>query len=211
MAGTSPHPEFVQPRDHTVQMVDYESLFAAKPAEPKEQVDEPNDFLSLPSFLDGRTPAEIEEYISKRQAAIAQRNSAMEAHRAVILPDIGWDTLATMNRSIADFGKELAGNSQDITDDTIEIARIQMTEALGAASLKAIDDPTFVVATLSLARMAEKAKAPGEKGAASLALASLNKEELRADLERIRQEEELGPHTGELAVQAIIDHELISA
>lgn len=154
-----------------------------------------------------RLPAELEEYTERRNTAITARDAAIEDRGAIRIGDTTTENLFTMWRAVEHYGQEVI-KEQGIDKTKLDAARLQLTETTTNGF---VDGPSFIITALSLARMRHTDKDSIERKAAVLALDSLEKSP--DELDKIQQRNELGPHTGELAVQAIMEQEsqLLSA
>jgi hypothetical protein len=115
-----------------------------------------------------------------------------------------------MLRAIGAFGLDVAAIS-GIDESTVKLARLQLATApqFGSEAEKPyeVDSSTFVLTAWSLARMQERDTDPATKKQAKNVLDTLEEE---ADLERLSHDDVFGPHTGELAVEAIREHHFVA-
>lgn len=144
---------------------------------------------------------EIEEARKLRDEAIA-RGEAFSLAKA------SNEELITMMRAVAIEG---AGVSKEhgIDPNKLTLAEFQLSDALGhklevsTAKQAAIDEPTYIIASLALAKLRNSADVASEQEATSFALGAMEDPEY---LEQVEHATSLGHHTGELAVQAIVEY-----
>jgi hypothetical protein len=155
-------------------------------------------------------PAEIVAAQATAEEAHAALAEAQKSQKAYSLEDTTWEQVSTMTHAVASYGSTLTSESG--TDPKkIEIARVQLSDVMGEKfgayrqrKGEVVDPPTLGIAAIALAKMRESTGDEAEKTLAEATLRSLRQV---GDLERIKQEEALGPHTGELAVAAILEYE----
>lgn len=119
----------------------------------------------------------------------------------------------TMSRAVASVGNQVAESRQ------VEQSKVahSLTQLAGVAAYmgkdprawktEAVDAPTYILTALSLKRVQEAIddREDPEYKAAGYALEALRN--VPESLDRIRKEETLGPHTGEIAVAAVMNYQ----
>lgn len=154
-------------------------------------------------------PSEIvaaQEVARQAHAALAEAKSQHEDYK---LQDASPEAMIAMTHAINSYGPLFA--EQSGTDPIkVDMARVQLTDAMGERIQGrrpedvSVDSATFMLTAISLAMLRQSTDDSAEKAVADTALDSLRK---AGGLERIKLQEALGPHTGELAVAAILEHE----
>jgi hypothetical protein len=170
----------------------------------------PDQYVAHP----GDIPAELVtavEVSAEAHAALAEAQAHSEAYS---LKSATWEEVSTMTHAVAGYGALIA--EQAGTDSKkIELARVQLSDVMGdkinkisKADTQQVDPATFVLTALSLQRMQKITEDKAEQVVAGTALDSLRNSLPQFDeQEHFRLQDALGPHTGELAVAAILSHE----
>jgi hypothetical protein len=183
---------------------EYEGLFSDKEHLPRENPtvlprDTVTSFTSLRSEVDTQEnelpPANLREY------AIQQGYIAVDNTLA--------NNLVTIEQAVLHYGQE-AAKEQGMNAEFVNIAEGKIDGLMDSSRpAKLIDPLTLSVGVLSLAKMEQAEDDPERREAVSKAFEAIPKDP--EELELLRRQAAISHDTGELIVQAILEHEAIGA
>lgn len=217
--------EFYTPREHDVRMSGgFDSLYSesSERSTRKSAVTAP---IAEDDPLPGaywETPAAAEplpeiiavnELVSEAHAELAEAKAQGEEYS--VADASREEVIAMLHAVTSTYGEEVA-KSAGTDPKKLGIARVQLNDALTekmkhpdgvGEGEEVVDSATFILTAVSLARMRQETSDSAEKILAEEALGSLRD---AGDLERIKHQEEIGHHTGEIAIAAIMGYEQVA-
>lgn len=203
--------EYFPARKHVVTLENgIDSLFAASNERNPKVMERPAPLDDVLVEL----PKELPMELLAVQEAVGEAHAALVAAKAqnddYSLEEATWEQVSAMTHAVTSYGPAIAEET-GTNPKKIEIARLQLSDVMGEKFGafrqpvgEAVDAATFVITAISLAKMRVESEDEAQKIVAGDALDSLR---LAGDLERIKQQDLIGPHTGEIAVAAILEHQ----
>jgi hypothetical protein len=184
----------------------FNHFYTDRPRVPRESAVKPKP-VSLARFTDGKTPAELEESLITLNVVHDILDAAIESEAVVKLKkDTPDEVIHTTERAFSRYGEQLL-DELDLPEEALEIAKIELGNAIKPGSEKIVDTQSFALGTIALAQMAERDQDDVEQQTAKNALRELPHDPNAID--RVRQT--VSQNTGELFIQAVRDFELVDA
>jgi hypothetical protein len=194
----------------------WNSLFAATDPKPRprfsqETVSMDSPYRSSEYWRDDHSVAPQDvAFQGLLKAAHRALAEAKERGETYSLEHATSEDMISMSRAVGIYGLTLAEESATMPEK-VSFALVQLRDATAekqelnpdSAALQ-VDTATFILTAASLAKMREASQSANN---AVLAGAALNSLRDAGDLELVRHQEEVGQHTGEIALAAILEYQ----